>query len=195
MRLALFGGTFDPIHNAHIAIAREAADHFHLNRVLLIPNAIPPHKQRQTTAAYARRFAMAELAAQADPRLTASRLEEGQATSYSILTIERVRRELPAGTELYFLIGADAFSEIETWFRWRDVIEQVDFIVLSRPGYVYDIPTGARVHRLETLQLHVSSTDIRRRLAHGEAPPELPAAVLTYIRANRLYVGDNVDLD
>ncbi len=195
MRLALFGGTFDPIHNAHIAIAREAADHFQLDRILLIPNAIPPHKQRQATAAYDHRFAMAALAAEADPRLTASRLEEGQSTSYSILTIERVRRELPAGTELYFLIGADAFSEIETWFRWRDVIGQVDFIVLSRPGYVYDIPSGARVHRLETLQLHVSSTDIRRRLAHGEAPPELPAAVLTYIRANRLYVGDNVDLD
>jgi nicotinate-nucleotide adenylyltransferase len=195
LRLALFGGTFDPIHNAHIAIAREAADHFQLDRVLLIPNAIPPHKLRQATTAYTHRFAMAALAAQADPRLAASRLEENQSTSYSILTIERVRRELPPGTELYFLIGADAFSEIETWFRWRDVVEQVDFIVLSRPGYGYNIPTGARVHRLETLQLQVSSTDIRRRIARGEAPSELPPPVLAYIRANRLYVGDDVNLD
>lgn len=187
MRLALFGGTFDPIHNAHLAVAREAADHFQLARVLLIPNAIPPHKQRQTSASYSHRLAMVELAAQSDPRFAASRLEEGQEKSYSILTIERVRRELGPNIELFFLIGADAFSEIETWFRWRDVLEHVEFIVLSRPGYTYDIPAGARVRRLETLQLDVSSTTIRRRLAAGEAPPELPPAVLAYIRANSLY--------
>jgi len=188
VRLALFGGTFDPIHNAHIAVAREAADHFQLGQVLFIPNAIPPHKQRQATASYAHRLAMAELAAQADPRFAASRLEAGQTKSYSILTIERVRGELAPDADLFFLIGADAFSEIETWFRWRDVLEQVEFIVLSRPGYTYDIPAGARVHRLETLQLEVSSTAIRHLLAAGGAPPELPPAVLEYIRANALYI-------
>jgi len=187
VRLALFGGTFDPIHNAHIAVARAAADHFALDRVLLIPNAIPPHKQLQTSAPYADRLAMTGLAAQADPRLEASRLEEGQAVSYSILTIERVRREWPTGTELYFLIGADAFSEIETWFRWREVLALVEFIVLSRPGYTYDIPAGARVHPFETAGFPVSSTVIRRRLAAGETPPELPRAVLHYIREKGLY--------
>jgi nicotinate-nucleotide adenylyltransferase len=187
VRLALFGGTFDPIHNAHLAVAREAADYFQLSQVLLIPNAIPPHKQRQTAASYAHRLAMVELAAHADERFTASRLEEGQEKSYSILTIERVRRQLPSDAELFFLIGADAFSEIETWFRWQDVLEQVEFLVLSRPGYTYNIPSGARVHRLETLQLDVSSTAIRRGLAAGEAPPELPPAVLRYIREHGLY--------
>lgn len=187
MRLALFGGTFDPIHSAHLAVAREAADHFQLGRVLLIPNAIPPHKLRRAPAAYAHRLAMAELAAATDPRFEASRLEEGRETSYSILTIERVRQTLPADAQLFFLIGADAFSEIETWFRWRDVLRQVEFIVLSRPGYTYDIPEGARVHRLETLQLDVSSTAIRRSLAAGAAPPELPGPVLEYIRAHNLY--------
>lgn len=187
MRIALFGGTFDPIHRAHLAIAREAADHFHLARVLLIPNAIPPHKVYSATAGYAHRLAMVELAAAADPRFAASRLEEGQTTSYSILTIERVRREMVGPLELFFLIGADAFSEIRTWYRWRDVLEQVEFIVLSRPGYVYDVPPGARVHALDTLEFRTSSTDIRRRLAAGEEPPELPPAVLRYIRDNGLY--------
>jgi nicotinate-nucleotide adenylyltransferase len=168
-------------------VAREAAGHFQLSQVLLIPNAIPPHKQPQATAGYGHRLAMVELAARADPRFAASRLEEGQEKSYSILTIERVRRELGPAPALLFLIGADAFSEIETWFRWRDVLEQVEFVVLSRPGYTYAIPAGARVHRLETLQLDVSSTAIRRRLAAGEAPPELPPAVLSYIREHRLY--------
>ena len=188
MRLALFGGTFDPIHNAHLAVARAAANHFQLDRVLLIPNAIPPHKQRQKTAGYAHRLAMVELAAQADPRVAASRRAAGQETSCAILTIERVRRELGPDAQLFFLIGADAFSEIETWFRWRDVLAQVEFIVLSRPGYAYDSPDGARVHRLETLQLDVSSTAVRRALAHGEAPPELPPAVLQYIREHGLYM-------
>ncbi len=189
MRLALFGGTFDPIHNAHLAVARAAADHFQLTQVLLVPNAIPPHKVRQTTAAYAHRLAMVELAAHADPRFRASRLEANQEKSYSILTIERVRAEIGPDAQLFFLIGADAFSEIETWFRWHDVLQQVDFIVLSRPGYTYDIPPGARIHRLETLQMEVSSTAIRRSLALGEAPPELPPAVLQYIRENNLYRG------
>lgn len=187
MRLALFGGTFDPIHNAHLAVARDAADHFQLDQVWLIPNAIPPHKLRQATASYADRLAMTELAAQADPRFRASRLEEGTKKSYSIDTIERVRRQVAASDEIYFLIGADAFSEISTWYRWHDVVQQVEFIVLSRPGYAYDIPPGARVQRLETLSLDVSSTAIRNQVAAGLTPPELPPAVWAYIRRNGLY--------
>jgi len=186
VRLALFGGTFDPIHSAHIAVARAAADHFALDRVLLIPNAIPPHKQRQTGASYEHRFAMVAAAVEGDPRLEASNLERGNETSYSILTIERVRAAWPSAA-LFFLIGADAFSEIETWRRWREVIAQVEFIVLSRPGYGYDIPVGATVHRLDSLQIDVSSTAIRRALAAGEMPDALPAPVERYIRAHGLY--------
>jgi nicotinate (nicotinamide) nucleotide adenylyltransferase len=110
-----------------------------------------------------------------------------ESPSYTTITLQRFRERGYAPTELFFLIGADAFSEIETWFRWHDVLEQVEFLVLSRPGYTYDIPDGARVHRLETLQLDVSSTAIRRRLAAGETPPELPPAVLQYIRQHGLY--------
>ncbi|HEU0124414.1 MAG TPA: nicotinate (nicotinamide) nucleotide adenylyltransferase [Bryobacteraceae bacterium] len=189
MRLALFGGTFDPIHNAHLAVARDAADHFLLDQVLLIPNSIPPHKMRQATASYADRLAMVELAAQADPRFRASRLEESAGKSYSIQTVERVRQQAGPADEIFFLIGADAFSEIETWYRWQELVRHVEFIVLSRPGYHYDIPAGARVHRLETLNLDVSSTSIRQQLAAGATPPELPPAVLAYIRRNALYSG------
>lgn len=189
MRLGLFGGTFDPIHNAHLAVAREAADHFALDRVLLIPNAIPPHKQRHALADFRHRLAMVQCAAAVDSRFEASRLEESNEKSYSILTIERVRREVDENTRLFFLIGADAFGDIGTWYRVADVLRQVEFIVLSRPGFVYDVPLGARAHRLETLHMDVSSTDIRRRLAKGESPDELPPAVLAYIRENGLYHG------
>jgi nicotinate-nucleotide adenylyltransferase len=182
MRTAIFGGTFNPIHSAHLEMARQAADQFALDRVLFIPAGNPPHKEASTP--YEHRFRMVELACAADPRFVASRLEEGREKSYSIHTIERVKA---AGGEVFFIIGSDAFSEISTWHRWQDVIHAVEFIVVSRPGHAIVCPPGARVHRLESVALPVSSSEIRRALAHGESPVELPKEVLAYIRANHLY--------
>jgi nicotinate-nucleotide adenylyltransferase len=187
MRLAIFGGTFDPIHKAHLAVAREAADRFALDRVLLIPAGRPPHKQAGAHASYEDRVRMAELATASDPRITVSRLEEGSDRSYSIDTIERVRALIETGDELFFIIGSDAFAEIQTWRRWREVAASVRFIVVSRPHADYVSPAEVRFERLDTLQLDVSSSEIRRSLAQAERPPELCAAVLDYIEARRLY--------
>jgi nicotinate-nucleotide adenylyltransferase len=184
VRLGLFGGTFDPIHNAHLTVAREAADQFHLEQVWFVPAAHPPHKAGQACAGYEDRFCMTELACQADSRFVASRLEAGERKSYSIETIEKVRAQ---GEEPYFIIGADAFAEIATWHRWQDLLRLTDFIVVTRPGHVYTAPPGARVHRLDTIALPVSSSDIRRRLAAGEIPPELPRLVADYIAQKGLY--------
>ena len=182
MRRAIFGGTFDPIHCAHLIVAREAADAFALDQVLLIPAANPPHKEAGTP--YEHRYKMVELACKEDLRFVASRLEEDPRKSYSIFTIERVQA---MGGEVFFVIGADAFAEIQTWFRWQDVVRDVDFIVVTRPGHHYESPPGARVHRLETVALPVSSSEIRAALARGEMPSELPKGVAEYIRANGLY--------
>lgn len=187
MRVALFGGTFDPIHQAHLAVAASAAERFHLDRVLFVPAAHPPHKAGVTHAPYEDRVRMAELACQEDPRFEVSRLEEGTARNYSIDTIAKVRAALAGGDELFFIIGADAFAEIRTWHRWREVAETVMFLVVSRPGHVYDVPEGVRIERLDTLDLPVSSSDIRRALSAGEAPAGVPQRVLHYIYANRLY--------
>jgi nicotinate-nucleotide adenylyltransferase len=131
---------------------------------------------------------MAELACLADPRFVASRLEEGTGKSYSVDTIERVK-SANAGENgpLFFIIGSDAFAEIQTWRRWEDVIRAVEFIVLARPGHDIAGPSGARVHRLESVELPVSSSDIRDALARGESPSELPPAIADYIRDHRLY--------
>ena len=189
MRLAIFGGTFDPIHNAHLAVAREAAARFALDRVWLVPAERPPHKKGVTHAPYEDRFRMVELACQDEPKFEASRLEQGTASSYSIDTIEKVRARLAPGDELFFVIGADAFAEIESWRRWQDVVRAVEFIVVSRPGHRYAVPPEATVHRLETVDLAVSSSEIRRKLAAGDERVEVPAAVLEYIRAKGLYRG------
>jgi nicotinate-nucleotide adenylyltransferase len=187
LRLAIFGGTFDPIHKAHVAVAQEAAERFHLDRILVVPASHPPHKSGTTFAGYEDRFRMVELACGNDARLEASRLEEGTAHSYSIDTIEKLQATLAPGDELYFLIGADAFAEIHTWHRWRDVVGAVTFLVVSRPGHVYAVPEGARVERLESLDLPVSSSEIRRALAVGNRPAEVPDSVLEYILDRGLY--------
>jgi nicotinate-nucleotide adenylyltransferase len=186
LRLALLGGTFDPIHEAHLALARAALQKFNLDKVLFVPASRPPHKSGVTHAGYADRVRMAELACASEPRFEVSRLEQ-DTTSYSIETITKVRAPLAPTDELFFIIGADAFAEIETWRRWREVVAGVTFIVASRPGHVYRIPEGAQVERLESLRLPYSSSDIRRALAAGKSPAEVPGVVLDYIRQHGLY--------
>jgi len=182
MRTAIFGGTFDPIHSAHLVVAREAAEAFSLDRVLFIPAANPPLKE--AGASYEDRYKMVELACAGAPRFEPSRLEAGREKSYSINTIERVKA---MNGEVFFIIGSDAFKEIQSWYRWREVIAAVEFIVVARPGHHYTTPPGARVHRLETVALPVSSSEIRQQLAQGERPAELPAKVIEYICAHGLY--------
>ena len=217
MRTAIFGGTFDPIHSAHLEMARRAADQYGLDRVLFIPAGNPPHKHAETS--FEHRYRMVELACTADPRFLPSRLEDGTGKSYSIDTIERVKAAntgtaagatAPNATlapnpapsaapnpalapnpavniALFFIIGSDAFAEIQTWRRWKDVIRAVEFIVVARPGHEIAAPPGARVHRLESVELPVSSSDIRDALARGESPPDLPPTIADYIRKHRLY--------
>ena len=187
MRLAIFGGTFDPIHNAHLAIARAALSHFRLDRVLFVPAEHPPHKDGATAAGFDHRVRMAERAVADEPRFAVSRLEEGTRRSYSIDTIEKLRVTLGASDELFFLIGADAFAEIQSWHRWQDVARQVVFLVISRPGHSYAIPNGAAVQRLDTPQLDISSSAIRQRFERGEPSTEVPAPVLDYIAQHGLY--------
>jgi len=191
LRLAIFGGTFDPVHTAHTRVAREAADRFRLDKVLFVPAAHPPHKPEGQTTPYEHRYRMVELACREDPRFEPSRLEEGESKSYTIHTLEKLKAQLAPGDELFFLIGADAFAEIESWHRSRDVMELTDFIVVSRPGYELRVPEGARVHRLETLALPLSSSEIRRQLETTGTAEGLHPEVLEYIRRHQLYARES----
>lgn len=185
-RACLFGGTFDPIHIAHLRIANEALKNFELQRILFVPAACPPHKMAQAVTPYEDRFRMVEIACAPYPSFVPSRLEAGQDTSYTVNTLQRFRAENPED-RLYFLIGADAFDELSTWHEWKDVVALTEFIVVSRPGKHYAIPEGALVHRLDHLELPVSSSTIRERLLAREEVPEVPVEVRDYIEQRNLY--------
>ncbi len=130
---------------------------------------------------------MVELACAGQPAFEPARLEEGQEQSYTVETLTRIRQQLHERQRLFFLIGADAFAEIESWHRWKQVIALTDFIVVARPGVTYTIPLGAQVFPLEKLALPVASSTIRARIAAGEPTPELPEAVRDYIDMHGLY--------
>lgn len=186
-RSCIFGGTFDPIHNAHLRIALEATERFSLDRVLFVPAGNPPHKEVSGVAPFADRFRMAELACEPYQKFSVSRMEEGQNQSYTVETLRRFRKEMAEGEKLFFLIGSDAFDELDSWHQAEQVIELTEFIVVERPGHYYKIAKDAIVHRLDGLALPISSSGIRARLAQGEPTPELPPAVRKYIEDRGLY--------
>ena len=156
MNIGLFGGSFDPIHRGHLALARAAADRFNLHRVLFVPANVPPHKQKQPLAPFLHRYAMVALATADEKRFVPSLLEApdlqaaaglrpaGQPraavpthsrANYTIDTVRRVKRSLKKADRLYFLMGIDAFREIATWHQARALLGECDFVVASRPGY------------------------------------------------------------
>jgi nicotinate-nucleotide adenylyltransferase len=186
-RICLFGGTFDPIHCAHLRIAEEAARRFALHRVLFVPAGNPPHKHAFGLTPYEDRFRMVEIACLPYARFEASRLEEGDRRSYTVDTLRRFRAQVHADDHLFFLVGADAFDEIETWKEWQELLKLTEFIVVARPGRDYRAIPGASVHALSGLSLPVSSSTIRERLASGESVPELPVGVRQFIEERGLY--------
>jgi nicotinate-nucleotide adenylyltransferase len=151
MNIGLFGGTFDPIHHGHIALARAALERFQLSRIYFVPASVPPHKRQMPKATYFDRYAMVVLATMAERAFLPSSLEapgpaEGHAhhgkakhgvpgANYSIDTVRRLKQGLKKSDRLFFLIGMDAFEEIATWRESEALFRECEFIVASRPGY------------------------------------------------------------
>ena len=195
MKIALYGGTFDPVHRGHVDVACEAADALALDRVLFVPAGRPPHRLTSTEAGYEHRYRMTALACEADSRFEPSRLETPTSDgkpNYSLDTLRQARSELGPGDRLFFILGCDAFAEIDSWHRWQEVVRATEFIVVSRPGVDLardQAPADATVHWLTEVDVPVSSTEVRRRLRSGDAcDGVLPGSVGRYIREHSLYV-------
>jgi nicotinate-nucleotide adenylyltransferase len=154
MNIGLFGGSFDPIHHGHLALAQEAADRYDLRQVLFVPASVPPHKQKQPLTTFIHRYAMVALATQNVREFVPSLLEAPEFASterrsadttkasaptdtanYSIDTVRRLKQTLKKADRLFFLIGIDAFRDIAKWREARTLLSECDFVVASRPGY------------------------------------------------------------
>jgi nicotinate-nucleotide adenylyltransferase len=143
MNIALFGGTFDPIHRGHVVVARAAVAKFDLKQIWFVPADIPPHKQKTPLTSYYHRYAMVALALAGEKELIPSLAEapdpnaDGTARkpSYSIETVRRVKKSLGKSDHLYFLIGMDAFKDIAKWYKADELLKECDFIVAARPGF------------------------------------------------------------
>jgi nicotinate-nucleotide adenylyltransferase len=142
MNVGIFGGTFDPIHRGHLAVARAAVERFKLGKVLFVPADIPPHKEQQPLTPYYHRLAMIALALAGEKKFLPSLLEapeviqaEGKLASYSIDTVRRFKQSLKHSDQLFFLIGIDAFMDISKWRSPVELLHECEFIVASRPGY------------------------------------------------------------
>lgn len=202
MRIALFGGTFDPPHRGHLAIAAAAADAFHLDRILFAPAGRQPLKSHASPTSFDHRLAMVTLACAEDRRFTPSTIDAPRADgqpNYTIDTLFQLRQNAPEAT-LFNLVGADSFLSLP---HWRDPVRLLDlaeWIVVSRPGSPLDLwhnglsslqltsAQRAHIHLLETVHEDISATHLRERLRHGDRCADLlPAAVASYIQTHHLY--------
>jgi nicotinate-nucleotide adenylyltransferase len=198
MRIALFGGSFDPPHHGHIAIATAAADVFDLDQVLFAPVGQQPLKPDGRPAPFADRLAMVELACLSDARFAATDLDAPRldgSPNYTIETLATLRDAMP-DARLFNLCGADSFLKLRSWREPERLLELAEWIVVSRPGFpLADLSAlcltphqKGRVHLLQTVHEDVAATNLRERLEVGDPCTDVLApAVSAYIEAHRLY--------
>lgn len=208
MRVAFFGGTFDPVHRGHIAIARVAAEEFDLDEVIFAPVGRQPLKATAPLAPYADRLAMVRIACeeaggeslkQSAEKLTVSEIDAPKTNgepNYTVDTLRELLRSRP-DAELYAIAGADSFLTLRSWREPAALLDLARWIVVSRPGFVLgdlgatlDLSSEqrARLHVLRTLHEDVSASNLRRRLSEGDDCRDwLPEPVLEYIRVRGLY--------
>ncbi len=214
--IALFGGTFDPVHYGHLGLARSAFTQLELQKMLILPAGNPYQKGRLPFASGVHRVNMLKLAfsssagVDADIEIDERELHRTGAT-YTFDTLIELRAKYGKDASLIWLIGADAFARLDSWHRWDELFGLVHFAVIDRPSHRLEISDGAPEFRAEVdmringllathqspcgsvvilgmAPLPISSTDIRHKLAHGESVRELtPDAVCDYIEQNKLY--------
>lgn len=209
-KVGILGGTFDPVHNGHLALAKAAGEICNLDEILLLPAALPPHKQGIAISEFSQRAAMLDLAVKEWGGLTVSRVEQLlPVPSFTIDTLQYLKLHSPTAVQFYFICGADTFLDILSWKSCDQVIEECNFIVFSRTGMSnkklksfirelgflkkgtasWEHPQSLKHIYHVNLNLHnVSSSEVRKRLRKGKPVDSLtPKEVVTYIRMHSLY--------
>ncbi len=216
-RVALYGGTFDPVHQGHLEVARRVAELFEIEKVLFVPAQIAPHKVTRAVTAPLHRYAMLVLASQNDPQLFVSTFElDTPDRHYTVDTIAHFQSSFGDSTELFFIMGADSWSEITTWRDWERLLTMTSHIVVTRPGYdvsnehigaflrdrIVDLRSvdndagktqqlsGARIFVTDVVNKDISATQIRHVAKQGrfdDLNNLVPQPVAEYIRKYGIY--------
>lgn len=210
-RIAFYGGSFDPLHNGHLRIAQSLTGIFALDEFVFIPAFHAPHKKEKKPTSAFHRHAMLALATAGEEKLTISTLElDLPERPYTFETLTRLKGEL-ADTRIFFVMGADSWRDITTWFRWEDVLTMTDIIVMTRPGYEiafdhvtdgvrerivdlrgdksFDTGSGTGIFITDAVQADISATEVRRRIREDDAQwrEDVPLAVANYIEKYEVY--------
>ena len=220
MNIGFLGGTFDPVHKGHLAVARAAVERFHLGKVYFIPASMPPHRREERIAPFHDRYAMLALATVGEKRFLPSLAEapsEQDHLSFTIDTVRRFKQAARKSDHLFFIIGIDAFQQVASWHRAEELLREIDFIVVSRPGFsmadVADaLPKSMRpaaavvkafhkspakgtlalgatmIHILDDVKSPVSATEVRRAAAGSKSLARfVEPLVAEYIKKMGLY--------
>ncbi|HEX8745810.1 MAG TPA: nicotinate-nucleotide adenylyltransferase [Pyrinomonadaceae bacterium] len=204
-RIALYGGTFDPVHNGHMSVARALLQLFALDELVFIPAHVAPHKREQFVSPAIMRYAMLALATQGEARMRVSTFElDAPERPYTVETLTRMKEKYGDETRLFFIMGADSWTEIRTWREWERVLALTNHIVMARPGYdlgaahvgeeirervvdlrgveaggikrAADVSDAQRIYVTDAVQMDISATQVRR-LASQDRSQEWTALV------------------
>ena len=194
-KLGIMGGTFNPIHNGHMAVAKAAMDEYNLDRIMFLPNFQPPHKESATSAQL--RLEMVQTAVEGEERYFVSDYEISRGgISYSVDTLREFKKIYP-DRELYFIIGGDSLRDFGKWYKPEETVKYCILLVYPRNDInldtcIDDLRTrfGARIEKLTAPELDISSSDIRDMIKAGKSPEGLvPQSILSLIENNNLYKG------
>lgn len=187
-RIGILGGTFNPVHVGHLAIAQMAQERMHLTKVVFVPSYIPPHKNPKVVASAKDRFNMVKLAIADNPDFEISDFEiKKEGKSYTVDTMKYFYQKYPQDAKLYFIIGGDTLADLTNWRYIDDIFKIAEFIVVNRPGYVKKAE-DLKHHSVIMPGIDISSSYVRFRLFQNKTIRYfVPDQVLTYIKENGLY--------
>ncbi len=213
-RAAIYGGTFDPVHNGHVTVARSVSQLFALDRLIFVPAFVPPHKRGAGISPAFHRFAMLALATEDDAGFSVSTIElDEPERPYAVDTVARIQDQVGLDSRLFFIMGADSWAEITTWFEWEKLLRMCDQIVVTRPGYdlvasparpasdvrgkseedvsaLIDADSERHTYFTDAAILEVSATAIRAAARAGDSErlrEAVPETVANYIEKYGLY--------
>lgn len=189
MRIGILGGTFDPIHNGHLYLAKKVLQRLRLKKIIFIPTYLTPHKRDRIITPALHRYRMVKLAVSKNKRFEASDIEiRRKGRSYSVDTLKFLRKKYGSSAELFFIAGSDSLKDIDKWKNLKTITRLSTFVVVERPGFkLKDVPSDFMVLKINAKD--ISASAIRKNIKCGRGIKKtIPSSVKTYIGRHGLYL-------